>query len=242
MKHYLVTGGRSPLALSLCEVLGNRGDSTTLLTRTLDDEFVKVTQDIRGCHAVAVDLGDADSIAQVLSGHIQSELSGAVLIHRYRGEDLLQSYAIDVVATAHIIDHVGLSPVSDRSVVVYTSPGARVVLRDQPLAYHLSKGSQASLVRYMAKKWAATGMRVNGISPGAFIDKPRSRAFLSGNPSLLTRISRLTPLGRQATLGEIGAVATFLLDDQSSFVTGQILEVDGGTSLLDQSGLEPPRE
>ena len=91
-----------------------------------------------------------------------------------------------------------------------------------------------SLVRYFAVALAKRGITVNGISPGATED-----SVLSGLPPEVFQAikdwheSGWTPMGRLGTPADIGNAVSLLCMDEASFITGQIIHVDGGGSLMD---------
>jgi NAD(P)-dependent dehydrogenase (short-subunit alcohol dehydrogenase family) len=92
-------------------------------------------------------------------------------------------------------------------------------------AYVASKSAVAGLTRSLGVEWAPHGVRVNGIAPGVFrtdlnralLDAPRGQEFLMR-----------TPMKRFGQLDELVGAAVFLASSASSFVTGQLLVVDGG--------------
>lgn len=93
-------------------------------------------------------------------------------------------------------------------------------------AYVAAKGAISSLTRQWATEWAKHGIRVNAIMP-TFVDTPQV-AMLLEDPKFKAGIVNRIPLGRVGETRDIVGPAIFLCSDAASFVTGQILGIDGG--------------
>jgi NAD(P)-dependent dehydrogenase (short-subunit alcohol dehydrogenase family) len=93
-------------------------------------------------------------------------------------------------------------------------------------AYVAAKGAISSLTRQWATEWARHGIRVNAIRP-TFVDTPQV-AMLLGDPAFKAGIVSRIPLGRVGETDDLVGAAIFLCSDAASFITGQILGVDGG--------------
>ena len=110
--------------------------------------------------------------------------------------------------------------------------------RTQPAltAYSVSTAALDQLTRAMAVAFAGNGIRVNAIAIGSVMSASL-RGAMSEDETLRARIVGATPAGRIGDAEEAAEVVQFLASDAASFVTGQIVNVDGARSLLDPAGL-----
>lgn len=117
------------------------------------------------------------------------------------------------------------------SIVHITSVQALMGFRGYP-HYAASKGAIISLTRQMAREYASQGVRVNCIAPGT-VETPLNVQVLarSSNPQALRAgWERMHPIGRLGQPLDIAYGALYLVGDESSWVTGQCLVIDGGLS------------
>ena len=241
----LVYGGRSPIALEICKQLAGAGHEVHLVTRVLDDAITKLAKENDCVEVHECDL--EDSVKSIkLALKIDSRVGGldaVAFAHRYRSDVLapLKQYSVEVYTPYEILEALAKRERSRQcAVVLLTSPAAHSVVGDQDFQYHASKAAISQLVRYGSVLFAARNLRINGLSPGSYIFKQRAAVFYGRNPQIVERANNLIPLSRMGTVNEIASVALFLLSKQSSYLNGQILEVDGGLSNLDQASLSKP--
>ena len=97
-------------------------------------------------------------------------------------------------------------------------------------AYAASKGGVVNLTRELAAQWARRGVRVNALAPGWFPTEMTADMF--GDERSLAWLRSRTPLGRGGDLDELVGPLLFLASDASSFVTGHVLTVDGGWTIV----------
>ena len=93
-------------------------------------------------------------------------------------------------------------------------------------AYHASKGAVRSFNKSTAIQYASENIRANSVHPG-FVDSPMTRAHHDDSNIHQERVAKM-PLGRMGQPEDIANAAAFLASDQSSFMTGSDVFVDGG--------------
>jgi NAD(P)-dependent dehydrogenase (short-subunit alcohol dehydrogenase family) len=115
------------------------------------------------------------------------------------------------------------------SIINMSSVNGQVAIGDQ-FAYTVMKGGVNQMTRAMALGLAPYGIRVNAIAPGS-INTELFKQVVKDEAARRTVLSR-TPLGRPGEPSEIGRTCVFLAGDDSSYMTGEIVAVDGGRLAL----------
>jgi 2,3-dihydroxy-2,3-dihydro-p-cumate dehydrogenase len=97
--------------------------------------------------------------------------------------------------------------------------------------YNAAKGGVHAMARGLAREFALDGITVNVVSPCA-TRTPDLDRFLSEDPDLADRFLRVIPMGRPAELREVASAAIYLASEEAGFVTGQVLPVNGGSTMV----------
>jgi NAD(P)-dependent dehydrogenase (short-subunit alcohol dehydrogenase family) len=97
--------------------------------------------------------------------------------------------------------------------------------------YAATKGAINQLVRVMANEYAEHGVTVNAVAPG-YMETALTEAYLTERPGTREALVRLIPASRFGTLGELIGPVLFLASPHASFITGQVLYIDGGRTVV----------
>ncbi len=199
-------GGRA-LAVS-CDV-SREEEVERLAARTLE-RFGRV--DVLVANAGVSDPQPAEREAlDVWQRVVSVNLTGVFLCNRRFGAAMLEQGRGSIINVASVLGVVGGGQIPQAS-------------------YAASKGGVVNLTRELAAQWARRGVRVNAIGPGWFESEMTEEMFASDQA--VRWIRRKTPMGRAGRGEELAGPAVFLASEASSYVTGQILLVDGGWTVV----------
>lgn len=98
-------------------------------------------------------------------------------------------------------------------------------------AYNAAKGGVHGLTTGMAREFAKDGITVNTVAPCA-VNTPQMVAITKTNPALAAKFINIIPMGRPAEMEEVASMVSYLASAEASFVTGQVISVNGGSTML----------
>jgi glucose 1-dehydrogenase len=253
-KGVLVTGGTSGIGQAIAVRFAEYGANVAINYRRRREEASDTEQQVQACvnrvqqHGVrdALVQGDVSNEREVVEmvGQAVRELGGLdVLINNAgiqvsRHSDELASDDFDKVLAVNLRGAFLCAREAIRHFLTEGKPGViinvssvhQLIPKPDYLGYSVSKGGMQNLTRTLALEYAARGIRVNGIGPGATIT-PINRAWID-DPVKREQVESHIPMRRAGTADEMGAVACFLASDHAAYITGQTIFVDGGLTLF----------
>ena len=235
----IVTGASSGLGDRFARVLHAAGATVVVAARRAD-RLRALADELPGTLAVEADVSiDADCerlVAETLDAHGRVDVlvnnAGMGLSAPAESEGIAvfrQTLDVNVTGAYLLSQLVGRRFLEQGSgVIVNIASVLGIVSAGQiPFpSYAASKGALVQLTRELAGQWARRGVRVNALAPGWFASEMTTEMF--EDESSATWVRRKTPMGRPGAAHELDGALLFLAGDASSYVTGQILAVDGG--------------
>jgi len=233
----LVIGATGGIGTALVEVLTARGASLVLAARnadTLNTLAARVGGTVR-----AFDATDLDRVmAEVGAAAAEAPLTGialcvgAILLkpaHRTSASEWADVVARNLTTAFGVVRAAGQHLGAGASVVLVSSAAARLGLANHE-AIAATKAGIEGLVRSAAATYARKGVRFNAVAPG-LVRTPLAGA-LATDPKLVEASAKMHALGRIGEPGDVARAVAFLLDPAQSWVTGQVLGIDGGLATV----------
>ncbi|MEY9629312.1 SDR family NAD(P)-dependent oxidoreductase [Sinorhizobium fredii] len=245
----IVTGAGSGIGQAGAAIMAREGAYVVVIDRSRDaGEATVETIVTKGgrAEALGIDVMDDDALSDGI----------ADVLHRHGGIDILHNHAgAQVAGTLEDVDVAGFDrswglnvrahfmaarlvmpsmKAAGRGVIVNTSSSSGVLYDREMIAYTTTKHAVIAMTRQMAGDYAKYGVRVNALCPG-WVDTPFNEPFIKqmgGRGAIEAYIREKVPLGRWASVDEIAESILFLVSDRSSYMTGQILVVDGGETVV----------
>jgi 3-oxoacyl-[acyl-carrier protein] reductase len=226
----------------VCQRLASRGDHVIVADR--DPDGAAATSDLvraagGSAQSVPLDVTDADAVdALIRAVDAERPLTTAVICAGIaRPTSLLTAPMSDLDATlavnvrgAYAVLRSAATVMAARgagSVVTICSTSSFTASSTPMIAYDLSKAAVRMMTAAAARELGPTGIRVNGVAPGT-MDTPMMRGLGANDVSLAAMAAARIPLGRLGRTGEVADAVAFLSSAQATYITGEILVVDGG--------------
>lgn len=233
--HILIIGGTSGIGKAVVELFASEPQNTisVLGRKNLESKYLNIKY-------LKSDLSEIKKSLGLISKQIKKfgALSCIIFLQRYRGnKDSWQGELdISLTATKEIIEHCKVSLKKQSSIIITSSSAGKFIASEQPISYHIAKAALEQMIRYYAVELGKKSIRVNGVASGTIL-KEENKEFYKKNLKLTKLYQEIIPLKRMGEAKEIASVIKFLSSEAASFITGQTIVVDGGTSLLWQESL-----
>jgi NAD(P)-dependent dehydrogenase (short-subunit alcohol dehydrogenase family) len=240
-KTAVVIGGTSGIGRAIAHGLAEAGADVVASARRMEQvEVVSREIEERGRRTLRVtsDVEDRDSLEKLLAGCLLAFAKVDILVNsagrtkraptvnlpEADWNGILETNLTGTLRACQIFGRHMLERRYGR-VINIVSIGSFLALQEVA-AYCASKAAVASLTKSLAVEWAPHGVCVNAIAPGVF-PTPLNQKLLDGTPRGQEFLLR-TPMKRFGKVEELAGAAVLLASDAASFVTGEILTVDGG--------------
>jgi 3-oxoacyl-[acyl-carrier protein] reductase len=233
----LVTGGTRGIGLATARALVESGATVVLTGR--DEARAKEAAASVGASGLALDVTDAKAVSSLVRGvakeHGKLDIvvaNAGIMEDALLGmikEDLVDTtLSTNVAGTLHTVQAAARAMMRKKtgSIVVLASIVGEYGSAGQTV-YAASKAAVANIARSAAKELGRSGIRVNAVAPGVI--ETDLTAGLSEDAK--AENSGRTPLGRLGRPEEVANAIRFLVSDDASFITGQVLGIDGGLVL-----------
>ncbi|RSD25834.1 SDR family NAD(P)-dependent oxidoreductase [Amycolatopsis eburnea] len=233
----LVTGGTRGIGLATARALVEAGATVVLTGR--DEARAKEAAASVGASGLALDVTDAKAVSTVVRGvakeHGKLDIVVAnagimedALLGMIKEELVDTTLSTNVAGTLHTVQAAARAMLRKKtgSIVVLASIVGEHGSAGQTV-YAASKAAVANIARSAAKELGRSGIRVNAVAPGVI--ETDLTAGLSEDAK--AENAGKTPLGRLGRAEEVANAIRFLVSDEASFITGQVLGVDGGLVL-----------
>jgi NAD(P)-dependent dehydrogenase (short-subunit alcohol dehydrogenase family) len=239
----IVTGASSGLGTRMARALHDAGAHVVLAARRVD-RLKELSGELPNSLPIACDVANDDDLDQLVDavmtqyGRIDVLVNNAgigapVAAVDEPVDEFRQTIAVNLTGTFALCQKAGVhmlaagkgSIVNVASVLGLVGAGMFA-----SASYASSKGAVVQLTRDLAAQWARGGVRVNALAPGWFETEMTAEMF--ADEKAMTLVRRKTPMGRPGVEGELDGALLYFASDASSFVTGQILAVDGGWTAI----------
>lgn len=236
----IVTGGGRGIGLAIARRL--EADGARVMYADLDESAAREAAGANGA-AFWGDLSDETTAEQLIARTVETLGAPAILVNNAGGgilrpflehtPDTLRATIDRNLWTAiwcswHALPH--MKAAGWGRVINIGADSVRNGLFDHA-GYNAAKGGMHGMTTGLAREFAKHGITVNTVAPCAVVT-PQYREIEKINPDLIAKVVSVIPMGRAGTEGEVASMVAYLARDEAGFVTGQVISVNGGTTML----------
>jgi meso-butanediol dehydrogenase/(S,S)-butanediol dehydrogenase/diacetyl reductase len=233
----IVTGGASGIGNAIVRRFAAEGASV-VIADIAAERAEAVAAEVDRARSVHVDVTNAADVERLVAGAIEALGRVDVLVNNAgfaAADDLLETdeetWHADVtlnLEAAFLCSKAVLPGMIERgSGVIVNIASVNALAYFANDAYSAAKAGMISLTRSVAVRYGHHGIRANAIAPGT-IRTPLWQERIDKEPAIFERLLKWYPLGRVGEPEDVAAAAVFLASDDASWITGEVLRVDGG--------------
>ena len=239
-KVVFVTGAARGIGKEICLVMAKEGYDISLNYRTKTDEVDEIKKEIESygvkCAIVQGDVVSFDECAKMVNETVEQLGSIDVLVNnagitrdgllmRMNSEDFTKVIDVNLVGTFNVTRNVIPLMIKQRSGrIINIASVVGIAGNAGQTNYAASKAGIIGFTKSLAKEVASRNILINAIAPG-FIATDMTKSL---SDDVKANINAQIPLKRMGSANDIAKVVKFLASDDSSYITGQVIHVDGG--------------
>src|SRR5215217_7473924 len=253
-KNVLVTGGSSGIGQAIAVRFAQYGANVAINYLRQPEEARETEEQVQACvHKVREegvqdvlvggDVSSEDDVVRMVREAAEGLVGLDILVNNAgiqisRPTEELSSADFDRVLAVNLRGSFMCAREAIRNFLADDKPGSivnissvhQIIPKPNYLGYSTSKGGMQNLTRTLALEYAARGIRVNGVGPGATVT-PINRAWID-DPVKRAQVEEHIPMRRAGDADEMAGVTCFLASDLAAYITGQTIFVDGGLTLF----------